>query len=233
MDRFASHANGGYSSSEDEFDSRRKLDLIEEEGNIIIPDLKFVFDMDKFGLESLAGIRINSQLFFEGPYSKRAKTKSKILEMMRGDKKVLLGLRDLDFVWSGIKPRKREFDVEGFSEVVKRSKINVEDSEADFRVESDIHRIEGSLKAYNNSDKAEVVIDFQIKTKKHDIYCNKVFFKFPGFEEDNGTLRKENLGIRTDDLAKASDEVLDLTMSSNWTQGGIFNGKLVIEIQKD
>lgn len=229
ISEFKSNLNGD--NGENGFKRKKGLKIKEKEGNLILPDLKLVFDTDKFGLESVGGKRIGSELIFKGPYSKRSKAKKGILNLMRGNKKFLLGLRDIDFIWSGIKPRKRDFKDKGFSEVDKKVNIDIRDSKANFEIETDIHKIEGYLEAFEEENKVEIRIPFEIKTKKHDLYCNRVYFRFPEFSNKGEHLEKGKIEVEMNNLSEISEETIDITKSSNWTQGGIFKGELSITVE--
>ena len=188
-----------------------------------------MFDPEDFSLKRFSGEKINSELVFEGPYSNKSGLRRKLLKRLRGPSKSVLGIRDADFLWKGVQPRERNFSPKKFSEVEKDLEIELKDNKAHFVLENDVHKIEGSLTAFETPEnKLKLLILFEIETKKHDLYCENVSIEFPGFEKKGNLLKRSNIKVSLKNSIVKKDK-FDLSLSANWTHAGIYKGKLEVK----
>ncbi len=206
----------------EDFDSGKKPE-IDVTGTEITVDEDTVFDIDRIGFSKIKGEKIDHELCFKGPYNLKSSLRSKTFSKLRKSK-FFLAPKDLSYLWTGIKPKELSAPETCFSEIEKNITTEVENDKVSFSVETDIYRISGKVSAFEN----EVKIDLEITTDKHDLICEKVILE-TSKTPDNQSIAGEDFKLYLDN-SEDSAEGFDLSRKANWTDGGMYQGSLKLEL---
>lgn len=207
--------------TEEEKDSSDNLDL-EIEGNEINIDEETVFDIDRIGFSKVKGEEIDQELCFNGPYSLKSSLRSKAFSKLRKSK-FFLAPKDVSYLWKGIRPKKLSIQETRFGDVEKSVKAELENGKAIFNVETEIYDISGTLSGSENG----INVDFEISTDKHDLICKNVALE-ASEPSENKTISKKSFALHLDN-SEDSEKGFDLSRKANWTDGGIYRGRLELE----
>ncbi|MDY6778219.1 MAG: hypothetical protein SVU32_06110 [Candidatus Nanohaloarchaea archaeon] len=219
-------------SNELSFDDKRSAadeqgddaSIEQRDGAIVLPELETVFDPASMTFRQLFGQESEARLEFAGPHTWRSRTGSRITGLLRGHD-LLLGLSDLSYLWEGIRPEESRYTYRGVESFTNQPRIDVGET-ASFTVDTGVYTIEGEISGSEAEKRLEIALS--IVTERHDLRCDGVRFSMPGFTQESDQLRRGDVVARMEQAIPVS-KGFDLSLSTNWTHGGIFEGEIVLE----
>ena len=220
-------------------DDKKRVALVYKDKEIL------AFDVEKFKIVSVCNANLSSygiSISFFDPYSTWNRIKMKIKKLLRGRYgKFILGLGEIGHFIKGVeepKNRKR-LKIKMFENVRKKDfGVEVENgSTVKVFCRTDLHRMESKIKGWFDGKSFHILFDpVIIEVLDHDLYCTKVLFPVIGSKlrsSEEGKLVFDGfvLHMDFDDLVITEDfTAIDQTLSTNWTHGGVYKGRFMIEI---
>jgi hypothetical protein len=200
------------------------------------------FDVEKFKIVFLKGANLNeygiSFSFFDSYLRKNIIGVKKFLRGKYG--KYILGIGEIKRFIKGVYPPKTfdRIEIDPFEKYEKKDcGIMISKNYVDIYCETDLHRIECKVNVFVEKEKICIHFDpVVVKVLNHDVPCKKILFPIIGAklkEKKGNVLQFDGFAVEGDfkDTIEGNNiTVVDQTLATNWTHGGIYRGKFRIEI---
>jgi hypothetical protein len=178
---------------------------------------------------------------FNGPYQILNKVKQKIKRYLRGSiGKYLLGIKDVSYVIKGVRsPKETQMSgIDWFSKHIHSYSIDWSSKQnAIIKATSSNHQVLFNIQVSVRKNVPTIIIDpVEIYILGHDLDCTRCFVPVidaPGKIIDKNTLQIQDCLIKGDFPSIQVDTkstVIDQTLATNWTHGGVFSTWLEITL---